>query len=163
VRLFDLNADADLFAWLAAEDLKLWAYLHPADYPRLVELLEDFPELAVVLNHLALRPNGDVAVPPPSWPAVAELARFPNVHVMFSGQYAFSRGVYPYADLIEYARMVYETYGAARMLWASDYPWPAQDPGYGRLLELVDHTFPDLTEAERVDILGGTCARLFAW
>jgi len=163
VRVFDLRADSSLFAWLAAEDLKLWAYLDPSDHPRLVEILEAFPELAVVLNHLALRPNGDVAVPPLSWPAVAALARFPNVHVMFSGQYAFSRGVYPYADLIEYARMVYETYGAARMLWASDYPWPAQDPGYGRLLELVDHTFPDLTEAERADILGGTCARLFAW
>lgn len=162
VRVFDLDADPGLFAWIAAEDLKLWAYLHPADYPRLVETLEAFPELAVVLNHLALRPAGDVAVPPSSWPAVAELARFPNVHVMFSGQYAFSRSVYPYADLIEYARMVYETYGAARMMWASDYPWPAQDPGYGRLLELVDHTFPALTEAERADILGGTCARLFA-
>ena len=162
VRLFDLNADPDLFEWLAAEDLKLWAYLHPVDYPRLVKILETVPELAVVLNHMALRPNGDVAVPPPSWPAVAELARFPNVHVMFSGQYAFSRVAYPYADLIEYARMVYETYGAARMLWASDYPWPAQDPGYARLLGLVDHTFPGLTEAERADILGGTCGRLFS-
>jgi predicted TIM-barrel fold metal-dependent hydrolase len=58
--------------------------------------------------------------------------------------------------------MVYVTYGASRMLWASDYPWPAADPGYGRLLGLVDHTFPDLTEAERANILGGTCARLFA-
>jgi L-fuconolactonase len=162
VRLFDLNADLDLFEWLAANDLKLWAYLHPPDYPRLVEILGAVPELAVVLNHMALRPNGDVAVPPPSWPAVAELARFPNVHVMFSGQYAFSRVAYPYADLIEYAQMVYETYGAARMLWASDYPWPVQNPGYGRLLELVDHTFPDLTKVERADLLGGTCARLFA-
>jgi predicted TIM-barrel fold metal-dependent hydrolase len=161
VRLFDLDVDPDLFAWLAADNLVLWAYLHPPDYPRLVEILEALPELAVVLNHLALRPNGDVAVPPPSWPAVAELARYPNVHVMFSGQYAFSRVAYPYADLIEYAGMVYETYGAARMLWASDYPWPAEDPGYGRLLGLVDHTFPDLTEAERADLLGGTCARLF--
>lgn len=161
VRVFDLNADPSLFAWLAAEDLKLWAYLHPPDHPQLVEILDAVPDLAVVLNHLALRPNGEVAVPPASWPSVAELARFPNVHVMFSGQYAFSRGVYPYADLIEYASMVFETYGAARMLWASDYPWPAQDPGYGRLLELVDHTFPDLTDAERADILGGTCARLF--
>ena len=39
VRLFDLDADPGLFAWLAAEDLKLWAYLHPPDYPRLVEVL----------------------------------------------------------------------------------------------------------------------------
>lgn len=162
VRVFDLDVDRTLFEWLAAEDLKLWAYLHPPDYPRLVEILEAVPELAVVLNHLALRPNGDVAVPPPSWPAVAELARFPNVHVMFSGQYAFSRLAYPYADLIEYARIAYDTYGAARMLWASDFPWPAQDPGYARLLGLVDHTFPDLTETERADLLGGTCARLFA-
>jgi predicted TIM-barrel fold metal-dependent hydrolase len=162
VRVFDLLAEPGFFAWIAADDLKLWAYLDPADYPRLVEVLEAFPELAVVLNHLALRPASDLAVPPPSWPAVAELARFPNVHVMFSGQYAFSRADYPYADLIEYARMVYETFGSERLMWASDYPWPAQDPGYGRLLELVDHTFPTITEAERADLRGGTCARLFA-
>jgi predicted TIM-barrel fold metal-dependent hydrolase len=65
----------------------------------------------------------------------------------------------PHADLIEYAQMIFETYGAARMLWASDFPFA--EPGYGRLLELVDRTFPDLDEADRRDILGGTCARLF--
>ena len=52
-----------------------WAYLHPVDYPGLVDTLEAVPELAVVLNHLALRPDRDSlflrrAGPPwPSWRA----------------------------------------------------------------------------------------------
>jgi predicted TIM-barrel fold metal-dependent hydrolase len=161
VRVFDLPAQREFFEWLAADGLKLWAYLQADDVRRLDTILETLPELAVVLNHLGFPYPAPSPIPPPTWPAVAELARFPNVHVMFSGQYAFSRSQYPYPDLIDYARMVYQTYGAARMMWASDYPWPAVDPGYGRLIELVDRSFPDLTEAERAEILGGTCARLF--
>lgn len=159
LRVFDLSVDVELLRWLAAEDLKLWAYLRPADLERLDAMLETVPELTVVLNHLAFPYPAPSPVPPATWPAASRLARFPNVHVMFSGQYAFSRGAYPHADLIEYARMVYETYGAARMLWASDFPFA--EPGYGQLLELVDRTFPDLGDAERSDVLGGTCARLF--
>lgn len=161
LRMFELGSDVELFHWLAAEGKTLWAYLQPADLERLGTILETRPQLAVVLNHLGFPYPAPSPIPPDTWPAVSALARFPNVHVMFSGQYAFSRGAYPYADLIEYARMVYETFGTARMLWASDYPWPAVEPGYGRLLELVDRTFPGLAETERSDILGGTCARLF--
>ena len=159
LRVFDLSVDADLLRWLAANDLKLWAYLQAADLERLDAIMEELPGLAVVLNHLAFPYPAPSPVPPATWPAASRLARFPGVHVMFSGQYAFGRTAYPHADLIEYTRMVFETYGAARMLWASDFPFA--EPGYGPLLELVDRTFPDLDASERRDILGGTCARLF--
>jgi L-fuconolactonase len=159
LRVFDLSVDVDVLEWLAANGLKLWAYLQAADLDRLDAILETLPELEVVLNHLAFPYPAPSPVPPATWPAASRLARFPNVHVIFSGQYAFGRSAYPHADLIEYARMVLETYGATRMLWASDFPFA--EPGYGQLLELVDRTFPDLGEADRRDILGGTCARLF--
>jgi L-fuconolactonase len=156
VRLFELGSQRDLFEWLAAEGLKLWAYLPPADVPRLCAILEEQPELAVVLNHLGFPYGAGRQIPED----VAALARFPNVHVMFSGHYAFSSGAYPYDDLVDYAQMVYETFGAARLLWASDFPFA---PGYGQLLELVDRSLPGLSAAERTDILGGTCGRLFGW
>jgi predicted TIM-barrel fold metal-dependent hydrolase len=161
LRVFDLRVELELLEWLATEDLKLWAYLQADELERLGAVLEGLPELPVVLNHLAFPYPAPSPIPPATWPAASRLARFGNVHVMFSGQYAFSRSPYPYPDLIEYARMVYRRFGAARMMWASDYPWPAVDPGYGRLLELVERTFPDLTAEERADVLGGTCARLF--
>jgi predicted TIM-barrel fold metal-dependent hydrolase len=159
LRVFDLSFDAELLEWLSAEGLKLWAYLRAADLEHLGAILETLPELAVVLNHLAFPYPAPSPVPPPTWPAASKLARFPNVHVMFSGQYAFSRSPYPHADLIEYAQMVYDQYGAERMLWASDFPFA--EPGYGQLLELVDRSFPDLDDTRRSDILGRTCARLF--
>jgi predicted TIM-barrel fold metal-dependent hydrolase len=159
LRVFDLGLDVGLLEWMAAEGLKLWAYLQPPDLERLGAILETLPELAVVLNHLAFPYSAPSPVPPPTWPAASNLARFPNVHVMFSGQYAFSRRPYPHEDLIEYAEMVYERYGAERMLWASDFPFAK--PAYGQLLELIDRFFPELDPGERSDILGGTCARLF--
>ncbi len=49
----------------------------------------------------------------------------------------------------------------SRMLWASDYPWIKQIPGYEPQLELVDHYLPNLTLEERAAIMGDTAARLF--
>jgi L-fuconolactonase len=137
-----------------------------------LQVVVNLPDLPVVLNHLGFcqqgyqrdeygRPRIPTELPPPTLPTVLDLARHANVHVMVSGQYAFSKEPYPYPDLTEVIRAVYEAYGADRLLWASDYPWIAEEPGYEAQLQLVDHYLPDLTSQERAAIMGGTAARLF--
>jgi hypothetical protein len=84
------------------------------------------------------------------------LARRPNVYVMLSGQYGFSNVGYPYDDLTSTVRTLFDAYGPQRMFWASDYPWIAQKPGYGKLIELPKPdkpvakvtTFPTLAEQD---------------
>jgi L-fuconolactonase len=80
---------------------------------------------------------------------------------MFSGEYAFSREDFPYLDVADVVRAIYGAYGADRMLWASDYPWIKQQPGYEPQLRLVDHYLPDIRPQERSAIMGGAAARLF--
>lgn len=92
---------------------------------------------------------------------MVKLARHPNVYVHMSGQYAFSRTSYPYADLRPVVERVYNAFGADRMMWASDYPFIESEPGYAETLALVDHQLPAITAAERLAIRGGTAARLF--
>ena len=58
---------------------------------------------------------------------------------------------------------MFDTYGAQRMLWASDFPVDSRCAGYARQLELVDHALPGLAPDERAAILGGTAARLFSF
>jgi L-fuconolactonase len=153
----------------------LWLYV-PGEQLKLLPLvLERMPGLSVVLNHLGWglpdefdtdelgRPRIPGPIPPPTLSIVCDLARYRAVHVMFSGEYAFSERDFPYPDLNGVVRAIYESYGAERMLWASDYPWIKQQPGYGPQLGLVDHYLPDIRPAERAAIMGGTAAHLFAF
>jgi L-fuconolactonase len=159
-------------AELAAEGLVLWYYAPPEQLPLLREALELLPALTVCLNHLGFCPEGmDVdehgrprlrtTLPPATLPAVLELAAFPRVHVMLSGLYGWSTEPYPYRDLTGVVQALYESYGAERLFWASDFPWILDEPGYGALLELPERHLPNLTDAERTDIFAGTVARIF--
>jgi len=91
---------------------------------------------------------------------VLALAAYPHAHLMFSGQYALSQDEPPYRDLFEVTRRFASAFGAERMLWASDFPWTIDVPGYPALLRVLDRTLPDLTPAERAQIMGGTVTRL---
>lgn len=158
--------------WMAAHGLVLWFYAPPNQLRLLEQAAAEFGDLAIVLNHLAFcpehmtvdqhrRPRINVALPPPTLAPVLALARFPAVRVMVSGQYAFSAAAFPYADLDPVVRQLYEAFSASRLLWASDFPWPLQVPGYGQLLELPRRHLPALTPAERDAIFGGTVMDLF--
>jgi L-fuconolactonase len=163
-----------LLAALAEDGHKLWYYPSPEELPLLARVLERLPDLVVCLNHLGFcqsgfetdelgRPRIAVRLPPPTLEEVLGLARFPGVHVMFSGEYAFSREPYPYEDLRGVVRAVYDAFGADRMFRASDFPWIVDEPGYGETLALTGSFLPDLSEAERDAIRGGTALRLFSF
>jgi L-fuconolactonase len=159
-------------AEMAAEGLVLWHYAPPDQLPLLREAIELLPELTVCLNHLGFcpermdvdehdRPRLRTPLPPATLPSVLELAVFPRVHVMLSGLYGWSDEAYPYGDLTGVVQALYESYGARRLFWASDFPWILEEPGYGAVLELPDRHLPNLTDAERADVFGGTVARIF--
>lgn len=158
--------------WMAAHGLVLWLYAPPSQLPLLEQAAAEFGDLPIVLNHLGFcpigmtvdqhgRPRIDIAVPPPTLPAVLALARFPSIRVMVSGQYAFSAAAFPYPDLDPVVREVHAAFGASRLLWASDFPWPSEVPGYGPLVELPRQHLPALAPAEQDAIYGGTVRDLF--
>ena len=170
----------DLATWPGLEALHelnriLWLYVDAEQLKLLSVVLDRLPSLRVVLNHLGWalpdefqiddlgRPRIRGPIPPPTLPTVRELASYETVHVMFSGEYAFSEEDFPYSDIKDVVRAIYEAYGADRVLWASDFPWIKQQPGYAPQLRLVDHYLPELGPAERAAIMGETAARLFAW
>jgi predicted TIM-barrel fold metal-dependent hydrolase len=157
---------------LAEEQLPLWSYLPPAQLPLLVELVGLLPELRVVLNHLGFcphdmwvdehrRPRFDDPFPEPLVRQLEELAGVPGVHVLVSGQYALSAGPPPYADLFPVTRRLAAAYGAERLLWGSDHPWPSEVPGYRELPGLIRAALPDLGADDLARVLGGTARTLF--
>jgi predicted TIM-barrel fold metal-dependent hydrolase len=151
---------------------KVWFYAPPDQLPLLEMVTAALPDLNVVLNHLGFFPTGftlgsdglphiPTDLPAPTLPSVVALARRPNVYVMLSGQYGFSKLPYPYDDLTTTVRALFDSYGPDRMFWASDYPWIAVNPGYDRMIELPNRQLPHLSAADLDKIMGGTVSRLF--
>ena len=91
------------------------------------------------------------------------LYQYPNVCVLLSAQYAFSKEAYPYADLQPWHESLLSTFGADRLMWATDSPWIMEEPGYERLTGVIDTLLPNLSEFDRALVMGGNAAaRLFA-
>jgi L-fuconolactonase len=172
VRTMTLDGVDSGLRWAAGNGLVLWTYLTPDQLPHLLGLPQRFPELPIVLNHLGFFPH-DMQVDAHGRPsfenplrdervdAVVSLARYANVHVMLSGQYALSAEDPPYRDLDALIQRLADAYGAERMLWASDHPWIDDVPGYATMLALPEHHLPGASPAELAAIKGGTALRLF--
>lgn len=158
---------------MATDGTVLWSYLPPAQLPLLREAVTLVPGLRIVLNHLGftphdmwvdahLRPRFDNPLPPSLIEDLVQLADAPDVHVLVSGQYALSADAPPYPDLFPATRRLAGAFGTDRLLWGSDFPWPAQVPGYAVLPGLVAAALPDLDPGRLDDVLGGNARRLFA-
>lgn len=184
-RLYNLDEDpsqpADRIAMfpvlqqMAADGVKLWFYAPVEQVLLLDRVLDHIPDLKVVINHLGFcpsiwdeirsdewgRPRFNLALPPESLSTMQVIAARPNVYVHLSGQYAFTQEAYPHPDLQSTVDAIHGMFGAERMMWASDYPWIAVEPGYPEQLALVDHYLPDLSASDREAIRGGNAMRLF--
>jgi L-fuconolactonase len=161
-----------LLRHLAEQELVLWTYLPPDQLPLLGPVLDTVPGLMVVLNHFGFcphdmqvdehgRPRFSDPFPPGETMEVLRLAEHPGVHVMLSGQYALSAEGAPYADLHEVTRQVVRAYGPRRTLWASDYPWTRDVPGYATMPDLIPQALPELTDEDLAWVLGRTALSLF--
>ncbi len=152
----------------ADRDYVLWLYPRAVDAHLIPYLLEAFPQVRVVLNHLGIcpgkgkfswdakgRPRIETPMYNPAFHTTHRLARFENVTVHLSGQYAFSNEAFPYRDIAGWHQHILNHYGAKRLMWATDFPWILEDPGYGRLTTIIKELLPDLSEHEHDDIMGG--------
>lgn len=139
-----------------------------------VLLATAFPEVVISLDHLGICPTTPLEpdrwrrprfatepIPPSGYSQVLELARFANVYIKVSGEYAFSKEPYPYADMKPMVESVYRHFGPERMMWCTDFPWIVEEPGYARLVALLDHHLPNLSPAETEMIMGGNALRVW--
>lgn len=156
---------------LVADQRLLWLYPRPSDVEVVHEVCGRMPDLSVVLNHTGLvqggigvdhggRPRIESEIPQPTEARMRDLADYPNVSVILSGAYGFSHETWPYPDIAPITRRVAEAFGTERLMWASDFPWILDDPGYGAMLGLVDEHLPGLSEEERAAVLGDNARRI---
>jgi predicted TIM-barrel fold metal-dependent hydrolase len=130
-------------------------------------ILERRPQLRLLVSHLGLPPAAERA--PSSVEArlaletVLALARFPGVRVKLSGFYALARPGYdyPHQAAWPYVEALLADFGAARLLWGSDFSPSLEWLSFPQTLGLFSH-MPFLSEADRTLIEGENLLALLA-
>ncbi|WP_327673134.1 MULTISPECIES: amidohydrolase family protein [unclassified Streptomyces] len=124
---------------------------------QLVELLERFPGVTVLLDHIGYP---DIAASPAQAGAeVAELGVHPGLHLKLT-----HRNLERLQDAGERAgdflTPVVEAFGAERIAWGSN--CPAAEQSLPELLVLAEGVLAGLSEQDRKQIFAGTSRRLYA-
>jgi predicted TIM-barrel fold metal-dependent hydrolase len=146
--------------WRAAGDLGLMIQMHfiPHYAPQIGELAAKFPNIPVLLDHLARAGHGT----PADYDEVLKLAKLPRVYMKYSGTgvTASSKQAFPHLDAKPIVRRAFEAFGADRMVWGE---LGTSMPNFEKAVELFDVMFDFATEPDRAKIRGLTAKKLFGF
>src|SRR5215831_10030549 len=108
--------------WPAAERAGLPIALMATGFlPKVDEVAQRHPNLKLILDHLG-RPSG-VTSPAERWtnlPEVLALAKYPNVAMKATGAPSYSDQSYPFRDMHDKLKQLYDAFGPTRWFWGTD-------------------------------------------
>ena len=145
----------------AEQNLKMCLLINPNALPVVDKLCEKYPDTPVVIDHFArIGINGAVADGEPA--QLCHLARHKNTYVKTSAFYALGKKMSPYLDLQPMIRLLHETFGPQRLMWASDCPFQVQNGhNYRDSIDLILKRCDFLNDDDRKHLLGGTAEKVF--
>jgi predicted TIM-barrel fold metal-dependent hydrolase len=121
----------------------------------LIPLLERHPDLDVVIDHMGHVQGAEETK------LLLNLARFPRLYVKISHLYFFSGAEYPWAGAHALVQQVYDTFGAQRLMWDSDWPVSLSAAEYGQTLSAVRDEMGFISSEDMPWILGKTAMKLW--
>jgi predicted TIM-barrel fold metal-dependent hydrolase len=156
IRDRDMTTPAMRETWRQAHTLGVAIQMHfiPFYAPQIGALAREFPQMPVILDHLARAGQGT----PAEYEEVLKLARFPRVYMKFSGVEYSSKTGYPYRDVQSLVRRTYDAFGPDRMIWGG---LGMNMPAFEKNIAMFDQMFDFATDRDRAKIQGRTAARLF--
>lgn len=119
-RHFLTDGSAD-WLWAAAQEHGVPVMvLAPGSMNYLERVARQYPELKLTIDHSGLPVNQKAPQVLQDLPNVLALANYPNVAVKASGLPALSTQDYPFGDLHETARKLFDAFGPRRTFWGTD-------------------------------------------
>jgi L-fuconolactonase len=147
----------------AAElDMIITLLVTPDQVAPATEAIKRFPGVRVVVDHLA-RPDKADDPGGSQFEDLLALVRFEQVYVKVSALGFMSHESYPHRDMLDLVRRVFDAFGPERLMWGTDTPMSQDPTTVPDALRLIDIALPDSSPDDRMQIKGGTAARLFGW
>ena len=129
----------------------------PEGLPQVTELLERFPDVNVILDHMA-RPVLSDGPPYRLAAPILSMARFPNLYLKITPRTFNLAQASPASPETFFPKLVAE-YGANRLAFGSNYP--ANEGPLSRLVQQGHDCFACLSEEDRAWIWGRTAQLLY--
>jgi L-fuconolactonase len=127
----------------------------PSRLPDLATILEQVPEVDVVIDHIADCIDGSAS----NLQSLLALARYPQVYLKTGHMWVNSALGYPWRDTHKLVERVYQTYGAQRMMWGSDWPPCLEYATYSQALSYLRDEMDLFSEEDLAWVLSGTALR----
>ena len=128
-------------------------------------LIDRNPDTRFILDHLGLLQPRQPPAPPEPWaelPKVLALAKRKNVVIKISGACTLSREPYPFDDIWDPLKRIFDAWGFERCLWGTDWTRAFAVVNYENAVKPFLET-KVLSESERAMLMGGACARAYGW
>lgn len=143
----------------------------------MASVAEAHPGLTMVIDHLGVSQS---PVSPPRddpWdrlPGLLGLARYPNVHVKFSGAPVLSREPFPHHDVWPFLHQIINAFGPQRLMWGTDFTRLRWIPVVGGLAPRDQwHLYSDsvnylrdtteISQSDKEQLFSGTIRRVLRW
>jgi predicted TIM-barrel fold metal-dependent hydrolase len=145
--------------WKRCDQLKVpMTVLAPVTrMPEVGQLIEKYPDLTVVIDHMADSPLGQ----PQELAKLLALQRYPKVFVKVSHTWSLSKEQYPYRDSQAQVKRLYEGFGPRRLMWGTDWPLVEGYCGYAKALAMVRDQMGFLNEEDKSWMLSRTVERVW--
>jgi L-fuconolactonase len=148
------------FAALKSHRLVFDALVRPRHLPRLLALIEQHPDLPIVVDH-AGKPFIRERKLDPWWADITVIAAHPHIVCKMSGLVTEAAANWTVDDLKPYVTHLLETFGPQRLLWGSDWPVVDLAGGYDRWCEATMALLRDLSDSDREAIFGNNAACVY--
>jgi predicted TIM-barrel fold metal-dependent hydrolase len=152
---------AELWRTAADEGLGICPLINPDALPLIDKMCVQYPRTTVVIDHFA-RLGMAGPVTRADLDRLLHLSKHPQVHVKTSAFYALGKKQAPYTDLGPMIRECRDSFGARRLMWASDCPFQVGNGhNYHDSIALIRDRLDFLTADDRAWMLRKTAERVF--
>lgn len=145
--------------WKRANDLKVpMTVLAPVTrMPDAAKLIEKYPELTVVIDHMADSPINQ----PQELEKLLALQRFPKVYVKISHSWSLSAQAYPYLDSQRQIKRLYDAFGPKRLMAGTDWPLVEKYCTYAQAIDIARKRIDFLNVEDKRWICGLTAEQVW--
>jgi predicted TIM-barrel fold metal-dependent hydrolase len=128
-------------------------------------LIDRHPRVRFIIDHLGILQPREPPAPAKPWadlPKVLELAQRTNCVIKVSGACTLSQKPYPFPDIWDPLKRVFDAWGFERCLWGTDWTRAFAVVNYEQAVRPFVET-TKLSASERAMLMGGACAKAYGW
>ena len=123
------------------------------------------PNTRIVVDHIGLLQPFEPPKPAEPWadlPKLLALAKYDNVVVKISGAGTLAKEPFPYKDIWDPLRRIFDAFGMDRCMWGTDWTRAVAFLTYKEGVDAFRLT-DRLTDSDRAILMGGTLQKVYGW